>query len=69
MYKKEIRVFQFFWMILVLFVVAIVGKTAYASGKKIQHNAPQNVRAIRHSNTAIRLRWKADSNVDGYIIL
>ena len=68
MNKKTIKYIQFVWMIVVLFVVFLVGKTAYASSENVQNNAPRNVRAIRHSNTAIRLRWKADSDVDGYII-
>ena len=68
MNKKTIRGILLVWAMAILVVGLMMGKTANASSENVQHNALQNVRAIRHSNTAIRLRWKEDSNVDGYII-
>ena len=58
-----------FILVMTVFVAGIVtGRTAYASGEESIGYVPRNVRAIRHSNTAIRVRWKADESVDGYII-
>jgi len=66
--KKTIRGILFVWMIAVFAVGLMTGKTAYASSGEGMNYVPQNVRAIRHTNTAIRIRWKTDDSVDGYIV-
>lgn len=68
MNKRGMKRITAVWMLIILSIVLVQEKTAYASDENVQYNEPQNVRAIRHSNTAIRLRWKEDSDVDGYII-
>ena len=65
---KIIRGCLFVWMIAIVAVGIMTGRIACASSKESTDYVPQNVRAIRHSNTAIRVRWKADESVDGYII-
>ena len=68
MKKRAIRGILFIWMMSVLVTGLLAGRTAYASSREAPNNAPQNLRVIRNSNTSIRLRWKADTNVDGYMI-
>jgi len=68
MNKKAIRDIICIWTLAVLAVGLMTGKTVYASGGERMNYVPQNVRAIRHSNTAIRIRWKTDDSVDGYIV-
>ncbi|MCM1179919.1 MAG: Ig-like domain-containing protein [Clostridium sp.] len=55
-------------IICILFMASVNGVTAYAFSGNVPDRIPQNVRAVRHSNTAIRVRWKSDESVDGYII-
>lgn len=68
MYRKVIKSILFVWIMAVFVVGLMTGRTACASGGENMDYVPQNVRAIRHSNTAIRVRWKAEESVDGYII-
>ncbi|MDE6760368.1 MAG: fibronectin type III domain-containing protein [Lachnospiraceae bacterium] len=51
-----------------LSVFFLSGQLAYATSKGVTYDAPENVRAIRNSNTSVRIRWKPDAEVDGYII-
>ncbi len=51
-----------------LSVLFLSGQLAYASGTGVTYDAPENVRAVRNSSTSVRLRWKTDTDVDGYII-
>ena len=67
MHKKGVRIFLFAWMaVVILFFIA--ENPVYASDNTDRLSAPQNVRAVRRSNTAISLRWKAGTDVDGYIL-
>ena len=68
MKKRAIGSILFIWMMSVLVIGLLAGRTAYASSREAPNSAPQNLRAIRNSNISIRLRWKADTNVDGYMI-
>ncbi|MDE6759389.1 MAG: Ig-like domain-containing protein [Lachnospiraceae bacterium] len=52
----------------VLSVLFLSGQPAYATGKGVTYDAPENVRAVRNSNTSVRISWKPDAEVDGYII-
>ncbi|MCM1179918.1 MAG: Ig-like domain-containing protein [Clostridium sp.] len=68
MNKKIIRGILLVGIIAVIAAGLITGRTVYAADGERTDYAPQNVRAVRHSNTAIRVRWKSDESVDGYII-
>ena len=68
MYRKVIKSILFVWIMAVFTAGIMTGKIVYASGEESIGYVPRNVRAIRHSNTAIRVRWRADESVDGYII-
>lgn len=68
MNRQGIRGILVVWLIAILSVVPMTSKTVYAFSEGNLTDVPQNVRAIRNSNTAIRLRWKSDANVDGYIL-
>ena len=46
----------------------MASKTVYAFSEGNLTDVPQNIRAIRNPDTAIRLQWKSDANVDGYIL-
>ncbi len=52
----------------VLSVFFLSGQPVYAASMGDTYDAPENVRAVRHSNTSVRISWKADTNADGYII-
>ncbi|MDE6760370.1 MAG: Ig-like domain-containing protein [Lachnospiraceae bacterium] len=56
------------WVMVILSVILMQGRTAYAIGDGNQKTAPENVRAVRNSNTSVRISWKPDAEVDGYII-
>lgn len=51
-----------------LSVFFLSGQPAYATSKGVTYDAPENVRAVRNSSTSIRVRWKTDTDVVGYII-
>ena len=51
-----------------LSVFFLSGQPAYATNTGVTYAAPENVRAIRNSNTSVRISWKEDADSDGYII-
>ena len=51
-----------------LSVFFLSGQPAYAFGTGVTYAAPENVRAVRNSKTSVRISWKPDAEVDGYII-
>lgn len=44
------------------------GNKVYAVNNAEEIQAPENIRSIRNTDTSIRIKWKAISNVDGYMI-
>lgn len=68
MEKTAVRRILLIWIITVFVMGFMADKTAYASDIEDSSYVPQNVQVIRHSNTAIRIQWKPDAGVDGYIV-
>ena len=66
--KRTIQGIIFILITVVLSVLFLSGQPVYATSKGVTYDAPENVRAIRNSNTSVRLSWKTDADVDGYII-
>ncbi len=68
MNNKTAKCNIFVLIVAVLSVFFLSGQPAYAMETSVIYDAPENVRAVRHSNTSVRISWKADTNADGYII-
>ena len=68
MNNKTAKCKIFILITVVLSVLFLSGQPVYATSKGVTYDAPENVRAIRNSNTSVRLSWKTDADVDGYII-
>ena len=68
MEKTARRGILLIWMMTIFALSFMTGKTAYAASAGESGYVPQNVQVIRHSNTAIRIQWKTDASVDGYIV-
>ncbi len=66
--RRTIRSIIFILIAIVLSIFFLSGQPAYAASMGDTYDAPENVRAVRHSNTSVRISWKADTNADGYII-
>ncbi len=68
MNKRTIRNIIFILITAVLSVFFLSRQPVYAAVTSTTYDAPENVRAVRYSNTSVRISWKADTNTDGYII-
>ncbi|MCI8508597.1 MAG: fibronectin type III domain-containing protein, partial [Lachnospiraceae bacterium] len=68
MNNKVARCKIYILIIGVLLVFFLPRQFVYAIGTGVTYGAPQNVRAIRNSNTSVRISWKTDADMDGYII-
>ncbi len=68
MNNKVARCKIYILIIGVLLVFFLTRQFVYAIGTGVTYGAPQNVRAIRNSNTSVRISWKTDADMDGYII-
>ena len=68
MHRRTIQGIIFILITALLSVLFLSGQLAYATGTGVIYAAPENVRAIRNSNTSVRISWKSDTDSDGYII-
>lgn len=65
---KKTRKYKIVIGILLLIILNIIlNKSIYASNNN-SIKAPSNIRAYGQSNTSIRIKWKALTNVDGYMV-
>ena len=66
--SKFIKVFIIILLLTVGYLPSVKSIIAVVSDNAAVISAPNNIRAIRKSNTAVRLEWKGVSEGDGYII-
>ncbi len=64
--KTWINVCEF--ILIFLIIVLKFNHYIYASDKETIISVPINIKAYRHSDTSVRIKWKKVKNVDGYII-
>ena len=66
--SKFIKVFIIILLLTVGYLPSVKSIIAVVSDNAAVISAPNNIRAIRKSNTAVRLEWKGVPEGDGYII-